>query len=87
MGVYPDGGLESRFFQICFGPKIVPKSPFGVGMGPFGPKNHKESESGLKKPKFFEKIQNFEKKFFRKNSKITPPFRKPPIGAFLIEGM
>ena len=50
------GGVKSVFFfKFCFGPITVPKGPFGVGMGPFGAKNHKESESALKKYKKNEK--------------------------------
>ena len=42
------GGKITFFSKFCFGPITVPKGPFGVGMGPTGPKNHKESESGPK---------------------------------------
>ena len=60
MGGWTDGGDENQKIpKFCFGPKIVPKDPFGVGIGPFGPKNHEESESGLKKPIFFQKKNVF----------------------------
>ena len=56
MGVWTDGGMKiTKIQKFCFGPKIVPKGPFGVGIGPFGPKTHEESESGLKKHKKNEK--------------------------------
>ena len=56
MGGWTDGGDENRKIpKFCFGSKIVPKGPFGAGNGPFGPNNHEESESGLKKIKIFEK--------------------------------
>ena len=58
MGVWTDGGMKiHKIPKFCFGPKIVPKGPFGVGIGPFGPKNHEESESGVKTPQNFQKTQ------------------------------
>merc|ERR1712005_35613 len=79
-----DGGLPrwgSRitiFSKFCFGPKIVPKSPFWVGIGPFGPKNHEESESGLKKQTKIKKTKNW-KIVFRKKNEIRDPHRgRPP---------
>ena len=52
----PMGGDENhKISKFWFGPKIVPKGPFGVGMGPSGPKNPKESESGLKTHKIISK--------------------------------
>ena len=59
MGGFLNWGVKSDFSKFCFGPITVPKVPFGVGMGPIGPKNHKESESGLKRPKNFEKNPKF----------------------------
>ena len=61
------------FSKFCFGPITVPKGPFGVGMGPIGPKNHKESESGLKKPKNFENKSKILKKDFSKIFKNYAP--------------
>ena len=50
MGGWTDGGDENRKIpKFCFGLKIVPKGPFGVGLGPIDQKNPKESESGLQK--------------------------------------
>ena len=46
------------FSKKCFGPKTVPKGPFGVGINPIGPKNPRESESGLKNPQTIEKMKN-----------------------------
>ena len=45
------GGKITFFSKFCFGPITVPKGPFGVGMGPIGQTNHKESDSGLKNSK------------------------------------
>ena len=55
MGVYPDGDVESRFSIFCFGPKNVPKDPFGVEMGPIGEKNARSPNPGSKNPKIFKK--------------------------------
>ena len=64
MGGFPDGGgVKSGFvFKFCVGPKIVPKGPLGVGIGPFGLKIQRSHNPGAKKNT--KTYQTFEKQFF-----------------------
>ena len=78
----PMGGKITFVFKFCFGPKTVPKGPFGVGMGPIGTKNYKESESGLKKTKFLKTNKHFENWFFETFQQLPPHLENPPSALF-----
>ena len=75
------GGLKiAKIRNLVLAPKIVPKGPIGVGIGPFGKKNHEESESGAQKSTKSGKNRKIYI-LFKIFGNSSPPSVHPPIAA------
>ena len=81
------GVSNHDFFKILFWPKNRPQESVLGGNWSLWTKKSRgiRIRAQKAKKKNEKKIQNFVKRFFekfQKKTKNTPPFRKPPIGAF-----